>query len=900
MKNFNLPPLHANVWKHLHFKVNSIAISLQLVKKYISLAFVQIFKDKNIKSWILIFFKVHFIDHTYATINKVARVQLKDKNAFISAIMAKLSVMDEYYNETPIKEIIITYLIIPDNLVNANEKADYGIEKPKVDMITMKSYRLPKTANYAVWGLLILNEDNLYIIAKPNSNLYYHVKSCDGYNEVELKRGKNVILCFKDTFKDPSNLTTFTREIGLQTFIFEKGELVFQTKEIKTNYLKTIKQAPSLFDKILVFDIETYNENKENEVIKVPYLICLYDGIKKISFYLSDFKNSVEMIREFIKEILKNKYKGYCLYAHNLSKFDGGFLLKHLVKFNIKIDPLFKDSKWISVKLNYGKKKNLWIRDSFLLLPDSLKELSKAFNIKDPKYLFPHKFVTLSKILNNYIGKYPNKKHFYKITSEEYKTQYADNWNLREEAIKYCMNDCIALHQILSEFNNKIYDLYGLCINKYPTIPSLALGIFRSNFLSDDMKIPLIGGPLYDQLYKSYTGGATDMYIPHGKNIYWYDVNSLYPSQMLMNDMPVGKIIQFKGDISKSSLWNDCFGFFNADIYAPDNLKNPILQTRMKTKNSFRTIAPLGKWTAYIFSEELKNALKVGYKFKIKSGFLFEKKDIFSSYVSNLYKLRLEYPKGHPLNYIAKLLLNSLYGRFGMSYRTFYNHYSIVDNNEILDITRKYDINDVIELQPDKSLISITDIESIEKAQHVPTYFNTSIGIASAITAYGRIAMSKYKNSDDFNLYYSDTDSIFIDKPLPKEAISNEIGYWKLEDVLKEATFLSAKLYGAITNKLEFIKFVNGREVKVKEFTKIRGYMNALKYNDLKSLLKKGKYLDLKQDKGFINISKGYISFKTKSYKLVTTDLKRRLIYKNNRLVATKPIVVDNIKNTPI
>lgn len=39
---------------------------------------------------------------------------------------------------------------------------------------------------------------------------------------------------------------------------------------------------------------------------------------------------------------------------------------------------------------------------------------------------------------------------------------------------------------------------------------------------------------------------------------------------------------------------------------------------------------------------------------------------IFKSYVEILYSLRIKYPKSHPLNLVAKLLLNSLYGRFGM------------------------------------------------------------------------------------------------------------------------------------------------------------------------------------------------------------------------------------------
>jgi hypothetical protein len=32
-----------------------------------------------------------------------------------------------------------------------------------------------------------------------------------------------------------------------------------------------------------------------------------------------------------------------------------------------------------------------------------------------------------------------------------------------------------------------------------------------------------------------------------------------------------------------------------------------------------------------------------------------------------MYNLRLQYPKSNPMNLIAKLLMNSLYGRFGMN-----------------------------------------------------------------------------------------------------------------------------------------------------------------------------------------------------------------------------------------
>ena len=61
----------------------------------------------------------------------------------------------------------------------------------------------------------------------------------------------------------------------------------------------------------------------------------------------------------------------------------------------------------------------------------------------------------------------------------------------------------------------------------------------------------------------------------------------------------------------------------------------------------------------------MEKAIDDGYKIEIIRGYKFEKAKIFEGYVDALYKLRQEYPSGHPMNLIAKLLMNSLYGKFG-------------------------------------------------------------------------------------------------------------------------------------------------------------------------------------------------------------------------------------------
>jgi hypothetical protein len=62
----------------------------------------------------------------------------------------------------------------------------------------------------------------------------------------------------------------------------------------------------------------------------------------------------------------------------------------------------------------------------------------------------------------------------------------------------------------------------------------------------------------------------------------------------------------------------------------------------------------------------MDNAIKYGYTFEIIQGYQFDKANLFKDYVNKMYNLRMEYAKGTPMNLIAKLLMNSLYGKFGM------------------------------------------------------------------------------------------------------------------------------------------------------------------------------------------------------------------------------------------
>jgi hypothetical protein len=271
--------------------------------------------------------------------------------------------------------------------------------------------------------------------------------------------------------------------------------------------------------------------------------------------------------------------------------------------------------------------------------------------------------------------------------------------------------------------------------------------------------IPQITGQIGKNIRSGYTGGAVDMYIPQppkGVKIEGYDVNLLYPSQMDSQLMPIGNPTYFNGEIINFN--KNAFGFFYCKIIAPDDIKHPIIQTRTKINGLTKTISPIGIWEDMLFSEEMKNAEKYGYKFKVLWGYTFDSKNIFKEYVDFLYNFRLNYPKSDPMNFIAKILLNSLYGRFGMDDN--FIEVNVIHKDYYLDFQNKF-FDNILDCQDlgDYKMVSYrnNDVEISEDSTH-----NVSIGIASAITAYARIHMSQFKNNPKINLYYTDTDTLLI------------------------------------------------------------------------------------------------------------------------------------------
>jgi len=102
----------------------------------------------------------------------------------------------------------------------------------------------------------------------------------------------------------------------------------------------------------------------------------------------------------------------------------------------------------------------------------------------------------------------------------------------------------------------------------------------------------------------------------------------------------------------------------------------------------------------------------------------------------------------------------------------------------------------------------INEIKSETQLDVMTSFRNVKshVGIAAAVTSYARIEMMRYKallNKLGIQLFYTDTDSIFVDQELPPHLIGDNLGLMKDElngGTIKKAYFLGIKKYGYIDN----------------------------------------------------------------------------------------------------
>ena len=319
-------------------------------------------------------------------------------------------------------------------------------------------------------------------------------------------------------------------------------------------------------------------------------------------------------INGFLDGIDRRKYRGWSWYAHNGGKFDFLFLIEELLRRGWVRRIIERGGRMIQIEC-VGDHVAFDLRDSYALLPDSLEDLAESFGAKHQKLAIDYK----------------------KIRKNDPAT------------LKYLKEDVLALHEIITKWLDLEY-----VITPRLTIASQALDTFSRTFIDGD----LVQMPIdYDTVVREnfYSGGRVEVFKGHG-TVNSYDVNSLYP-YVMKTEMPCGEVSRVR------SYRPGRLGFYQIEVTkAPDNYLG-LFQMRGGKKNYFVN----GPGTYSMSSDTLEFLVSTfGIKYNVKFGLVFaDRGRIFDDYVDFFFALKKSAAKDSPARFLAKMMLNSLYGKLG-------------------------------------------------------------------------------------------------------------------------------------------------------------------------------------------------------------------------------------------
>lgn len=509
-------------------------------------------------------------------------------------------------------------------------------------------------------------------------------------------------------------------------------------------------------------DFETTTD--ENDARVWAYSLCNVDDPSEFIY-----GNSVDDFFDFCADYTHN----YKIWFHNL-KFDGVWLISWLLNNGFtwisdqkeRADNTFTTlignmgqfySITVYFKINKHHTNKVEFYDSLKLFPNfSVEKIAKAFNLPIQKL---------------------------KIDYYQYRPI---GWQLTDEEIAYIRNDVEIVARALKE-------MFKRGLTKM-TIASNAVNNFKEHFYGFRRRYPVLPLEVDKDIRKSYRGGFT--YVndtwkerPVGKGIV-LDVNSLYPSCMSSPYyLPFGQPVFFNGRYEKDLIYPLYIQSFTCSFDLKPN-KIPSVQIRnslsfipneyVKTTNGERVTLYLTKSDFELFCEQYDY-----YDIEYNGGWKFMKATgDFDKYIQYWTEQKIKAGKegNAPLRSISKLMLNSLYGKFGSSGEARQKIPYLDDG--------------------------VVNFALSEKEERETVY----VAAASFITSYGRnrtirtsqiikdYTMKKYGED---RYYYSDTDSIhcsLTDEDLEelKDIIKIDdykLGYWAKEAEFERAYYIRQKCY---------------------------------------------------------------------------------------------------------
>ena len=554
--------------------------------------------------------------------------------------------------------------------------------------------------------------------------------------------------------------------------------------------------------KLYGFDIETYGDKNKflmGSIVGENEEYVFWDKKRMQSFILGN-----------------KKIRNSILFATNLG-FDFLGLFGDDYNLMSKFHYIIKGSNFVMIKTITDKKQYcLKFYDTLSFMLASVDTLGKILNV--PKLKKP-----------DCIGK------FVKMCTVDGKI--LEEYNIRDSRISFLFAKFLQ-----SNFND-------LGTNMKCTLASTSMSLFRNKYLKHWVEQPKLN--ILKMQYNAYYGGRVEAFyrgkIPENENYCLYDINSLYPFVMNTKNYPNPYTLKKGVDLEKE-------GITFCEIESP-NILYPLLPFRTPEKLLF----PVGKFKAWQSNVELRKAIELGYKIKAIDGYYYESVfNPFSLFISDLYKLRMNYKKNKSLveiEIVPKILMNSLYGKFAQKLQ--YQELYFMDNQENKNLISKYCyINRELREQgkPLKYTIDSPDNRTIKKngilfheprmfyvidneITNYPKFINPILSIYT--TSYARLELYKWIElilKQGKKVLYCDTDSLITNAKLKtgeklgemKKEISIHKGiiikpkFYYLEDESKKNIYAKSKGMHNLKTFLQFDDVLKTQKYEYVKFTKFR------------------------------------------------------------------------------
>ena len=348
------------------------------------------------------------------------------------------------------------------------------------------------------------------------------------------------------------------------------------------------------------------------------------------------------------------------------------------------------------------------------------------------------------------------------------------------------------------------------CGNFQVTVPSTAFNTWRYRFNSH--KIYIHANELALKLERdSYKGGRTEVFF-QGRapedTYYYLDVNNLYGFILQENKFPTN----FLGAVETNSL---TILERRLDKYAVTaDVSLDVNDNYFPMRYDNHTCYPLGKFRTTLTTPELLLSLERGWLVGVHALSWYTQEELFRDYVSYFYSKRLEYNAAGQTDFatICKLLINSLYGKFGQKGMK-QVQIGICDKGIIGKQT-------VYSLETGERRIQIHLSGKVWEQRTTGEAYNSFPAIAAHVTALARLHMTKIiKSVTTGHVYYTDTDSLIVDKQGYKELEYlidlTQLGKLKVELSSNDLTIRAPKDYSM--GERNRIKGVSKKAIELSE-----------------------------------------------------------------------------------